>query len=115
MKNNNDGFISLADNDNDDLVVIHTKRMLTEEKLRQENRQLLETNRRLEQQKDECKAKFDLLDSKSNEYIHKVKNDMQVSKSKLSFIQKKIDYSHKNLYMFQKGPSTPHGVRYKVL
>jgi hypothetical protein len=52
--------------------------MLIEEKLRQENRQLLEINRRLEQQKDECKAKFDLLDSKSNEYINKVKNDMQV-------------------------------------
>jgi len=52
--------------------------MLIEEKLRQENRQLLEMNRRLEQQKDECKAKFDLLDAKSNEYIYKVKNDMQV-------------------------------------
>jgi hypothetical protein len=35
-------------------------------------------NRRLEQQNDECKAKFDLLDLKSNEYIHKVKNDLQV-------------------------------------
>ncbi len=52
--------------------------MLIEEKLRQENRQLLEINRRLEQQKDECKAKLDFLDSKSNEYINKVKNDMQV-------------------------------------
>ncbi len=80
MKPNHEGFIALADGDNDDLVVIHTKRMLIEEKLRQENRKLLEINRRLEQQKDECKAKFDLLDSKSNEYINKVKNDMQVRK-----------------------------------
>jgi hypothetical protein len=80
LKPNHEGFIALADGDNDDLVVIHTKRMLIEEKLRQENRKLLEINRRLEQQKDECKAKFDLLDSKSNEYINKVKNDMQVRK-----------------------------------
>ena len=81
-KSNNDGgLIALADYDNDDLVVIHTKRMLVEEKLRQENRHLLDINRRLEQQKDECKAKFDLLDLKSNEYINKVKNDMQVSKN----------------------------------
>ncbi|CAF3272882.1 unnamed protein product [Rotaria sp. Silwood2] len=77
MQMNNDGLIALQDNDNDDLVIIHTKRMLIEEKLRQENRQLLEINRRLEQQKDECKAKLDLLDLKSNEYINKVKNDMQ--------------------------------------
>jgi chromosome segregation ATPase len=78
VKSNNNGLFSFADNDNDDMVVIQTKRMLVEEKLRQENRQLLEINRRLEQQKDECKAKFDLLDSKSNEYINKVKNDMQL-------------------------------------
>jgi hypothetical protein len=78
IKSTNDGLIALADRDNDDLVIIHTKRMLIEEKLRQENRQLLEINRRLEQQKDECKAKLDFLDSKSNEYINKVKNDMQV-------------------------------------
>jgi hypothetical protein len=79
LKPNHEGFIALADGDNDDLVVIHTKRMLIEEKLRQENRKLLEINRRLEQQKDECKAKFDLLDLKSTEYITKVKNDIQVS------------------------------------
>ncbi len=83
-KSNNEGLISFADQDNDDLVVIHTKRMLIEEKLRQENRQLLELNRRLEQQRDECKAKFDLLELKSNEYITKVKNDMQVSQFQLT-------------------------------
>ncbi|CAF2133636.1 unnamed protein product [Rotaria magnacalcarata] len=77
MSTNSDGLIALADHDNDDLVVIHTKGMLVEEKLRQENRQLFEMNRRLEQQKDECKSKLDLLDLKSNEYINKVKNDMQ--------------------------------------
>ncbi|CAF4180840.1 unnamed protein product [Rotaria sordida] len=53
QKHHNDGLIALQDYDNDDLVVIHTKRMVIEEKLRQENRQLLEINRRLEQQKDE--------------------------------------------------------------
>lgn len=77
-KSINDGLIALADHDNDDLVVIHTKRMLVEEKLRQENRQLLEINRRLEQQKDECKARFESLETKSHEYINKVKNDMLV-------------------------------------
>lgn len=76
-KSKNDGLIALADHDNDDLVIIHTKQMLIEEKLRQENRQLLEINRRLEQQKDECKARFESLESKSNEYIIKVKQDLQ--------------------------------------
>jgi hypothetical protein len=78
MKSTGDGLFALADRDNDDLVVIHTKSMLIEGKLRQENRQLLDMNRRLEQQKDECKAKLDLLDAKSNAYITKVKSDMQV-------------------------------------
>jgi len=89
IKHNNDGLFALADNDNDDLVVIHTKRMLIEEKLRQENAHLLDINRRLEQQKDECKAKFDLLDFKSNEYIKKVQNDMHVRK----YLKK-----HKNIF-----------------
>lgn len=83
-KMHTDGLISLADNDNDDIVVIHTKRMLTEEKLRQENRKLFAINRRLEQQNDEVKAKLDLLDAKSNEYINKVKSDMQVRTKKLN-------------------------------
>ena len=72
------GLIAFADHDNDDLVIVQTQRVLIEEKLRQENRQLFETNRRLEQQKDECKARLDLLDLKSNEYITKIKNDMQL-------------------------------------
>jgi DNA repair exonuclease SbcCD ATPase subunit len=76
-KTNTDGLISFADTDNDDIVVIHTKRMLTEEKLRQENRKLLSINRRLEQQNDECKTKLDLLEAKSNEYINTIQNDMQ--------------------------------------
>jgi hypothetical protein len=78
MKSNNDGLFAFADHDNDDLVIIHTKSMLLEGKLRQENQYLLEVNRRLEQQKDECKAKFELLNHKSEEYIRKVKNDLQV-------------------------------------
>jgi hypothetical protein len=76
-KTTSDGFIALADHDNDDLVVIHTKRMLTEEKLRQENRQLLEMNRRLELQKDECQAKVDLLEYKLKEQITKFNHDIQ--------------------------------------
>lgn len=77
---NDDPLIALDDQDSDDLLVVHSKRMLIEEKLRQENRELLDMNRRLEQQKDECKAKLELLELKSNEYINKVKNEMQVSK-----------------------------------
>lgn len=77
---NDDPLIALDDHDSDDLLVVHSKRMLIEEKLRQENRELLDMNRRLEQQKDECKAKLELLELKSNEYINKVKNEMQVSK-----------------------------------
>jgi hypothetical protein len=72
-----DGLIALADQDNDDLVVIHTKRMLTEEKLRQENRQLLDINRRLEAQKDEYRAKVDAYDAKRKEQINKTNNELQ--------------------------------------
>ncbi|CAF0936499.1 unnamed protein product [Rotaria sordida] len=72
-----DGLIALADDDNGDLLVIHTRRMLTEEKLRQENRQLLDFNRRSELQKDEYKAKLDLLEIKSKEHNHKIYNEMQ--------------------------------------
>ena len=79
IKSNNDSLIALADHDNDDLVVIHTKSMLVEEKLRQENRHLLDINRRLEQQKDEWKAKVEALTFKTNEYMTKVNGDMQVS------------------------------------
>lgn len=77
MKSTNDSLIALADQDNDDLVVIHTKSMLVEEKLRQENRHLLDINRRLEQQKDEWKAKVETLTFKTNEYMAKANNDMQ--------------------------------------
>ncbi|UJR14228.1 hypothetical protein I4U23_001220 [Adineta vaga] len=78
MKSTNDGLIALNDYDNDDLVVIHTKSMLVEEKLRQENRHLLDMNRRLEQQKDELKAKVELCNLKTNEYMNKFQADMQV-------------------------------------
>ncbi|CAF2418933.1 unnamed protein product [Rotaria sp. Silwood2] len=72
-----DGLIALADHDNDDVLVIHTKHMLTEEKLRQENRQLFDMSRRLELQKDEYKAKLDSFEVKSKEYNHKIYNEMQ--------------------------------------
>jgi len=51
--------------------------MLTEEKLRQENKQLLEMNRRIEKQKDECQAKLDVFEVKRQEQIAKLHNDMQ--------------------------------------
>ena len=73
-----DGLIALADNDNDDVVVVHTKRMLTEEKLRQENRHLLEINRRLELEKKENQEKSDLLELKHKEQINAVSNEIQV-------------------------------------
>jgi hypothetical protein len=76
-KSKGDGIIALADRDNDDIVIIHTKRMLTEEKLRQENRQLLDSNHRLELQNDESQAKFNLLEIKTNEHINKINNEMQ--------------------------------------
>jgi hypothetical protein len=56
--------------------------MLTEEKLRQENRQLIEMNRRLEVQKDECQAKLDLIGTKRQEQINKLNQDMQVCREK---------------------------------
>ncbi|UJR32918.1 hypothetical protein I4U23_020379 [Adineta vaga] len=76
-KSKYDGLIALADQDNDDLVVIHTKRMLTEEKLRQENRYLLDMNRRLEAQRDECQTKLDLLEIRAKENIEKITHNMQ--------------------------------------
>lgn len=73
-----DGLIALADQDNDDLVVIHTKSALTEEKLRQENRQLLDVNRRLELEKEEYQTKLEVLESKQKEHSQKVNNEIQV-------------------------------------
>ncbi|CAF2265531.1 unnamed protein product [Rotaria magnacalcarata] len=70
-------FIALADNDNDDFLVIHTKQMLTEEKLRHENRQLLEMNRRFASQNDEYKAKLELIEAKVKEQREKICNEMQ--------------------------------------
>lgn len=77
LKSASDALIAFNDHDNEDLLVIHTKTMLVEEKLRQENRQLVELNRRLEKQKDECKTKLDELEIKSNEYITKTQNELQ--------------------------------------
>jgi hypothetical protein len=76
-----DGLIALADQDNDDFLVIHTKRNLTEEKMRQENRHLLDMNRRLESQKDEIQAKLEVLEAIRKEHINKINNDMQVRKT----------------------------------
>jgi len=53
--------------------------MLTEEKLRQENRQLLDVKRRLELQKDECQMKLDSIEAKQKEQITKLNNEIQVS------------------------------------
>lgn len=72
------GLITLADHDQDDLLVVHTKGMLLEEKLRQENRQLLEQNRRLEELHQQIQVKLDLNDAKFNDYIAKTKNEMQI-------------------------------------
>ena len=80
-KSKADGLIALADQDNDDVVVIHTKRMLTEEKLRQENRHMLDMNRRLESQRDECRAKLEALEDKAKEHMSKITNDIQVRRA----------------------------------
>ncbi|CAF4796038.1 unnamed protein product, partial [Rotaria magnacalcarata] len=54
------------------------KQMLTEEKLRHENRQLLEMNRRFASQNDEYKAKLELIEAKAKEQREKICNEMQV-------------------------------------
>jgi len=72
-----DSFIALADNDNDEFLIIHPKHMLTEDKLRQENRQLLEMNRRFESQNDEYKAKLESIEATAREQCEKLGNDMQ--------------------------------------
>ena len=56
--------------------------MLVEEKLRQENRQLFDINRRVELQKDELQAKLDSLQIKTKEYIDRINHDMQVSNTR---------------------------------
>jgi chromosome segregation ATPase len=71
-KAKNDGLIALADNDNDDIVIIHTKSRLTEDKLRQENRHLLDINRRLELQKEEYQAKLETIEIRQQEKMNKL-------------------------------------------
>ena len=73
-------MIDINDND-DDLVIIHTKRMLTEEKLRQENRQLSEMNRRLETEKDEYQTKLEVFEGKRKAQIAKLNTEIQVMRS----------------------------------
>lgn len=77
-KTRSDGLIALADQDDDGLVVIHSKSVLTEEKIRRENRQLLEDNRRLELLKEECQVKLEVAEAKQKEHIAKLNNEMQV-------------------------------------
>jgi hypothetical protein len=57
--------------------------MLTEEKLRQENRQSLNTKLRLESQNNPCQVKLDLLETPKNEHVNKICTDMQVCKNNL--------------------------------
>ena len=80
-------LITMADRENDDLVIVHTKIMLTEEKLRQENRQLLIVNRSLEQQHEELKMKLELVNLKSTECINKIQGDIEVSERAFPSIQ----------------------------
>ncbi len=103
-KTKSDGLIALADRDNEDLVVIHTKSMLTEEKLRQENKQLLDINRRLEAQKDECRARLDVYEAKQKEHINKINTELQVchktpKKKKFTF---KIRISYVNILFISR-------------
>ena len=88
LEKSSNTLIAMADRDNDDLVVVHTKNMLTEEKLRQENRQLSILNRSLEQQHEELKMKLELVNLKSSECINKIQSDIEVSeRAFLRFIQ----------------------------
>lgn len=59
-----DRLITMGDQDEADMLVISTQRILTEEKLRKENRQLLEIKRRLEAENEELSTKFDALQMK---------------------------------------------------
>jgi hypothetical protein len=76
-----DGLIALADYDQDDIIVIHTKSMLTEKKLRDENRQLLEIKRRLEIEKVECQAKLEVIEMQTQEHLAKTDEKIKVSSS----------------------------------
>lgn len=72
----------MDDQDQDDMVVIHSKGRLIEEKLRQENRHLLEIKGRLEMQKEELQAQLDLHETKTNDHITKSQIEMQVSSTR---------------------------------
>ena len=69
----------MDDRDQDDMVVIHSKGRLIEEKLRQENRHLLEIKSRLEMQKEELQSKLDVYEEKTNDHIARTKAELQVS------------------------------------
>lgn len=79
-----DGLIALADQDHDDLVVIHTKNGLIEEKLRQENRHLSDLNRRLDLQTEEIQAKLEIVETKHQDQINKANNEIQVCHKTIS-------------------------------
>ena len=74
-----DRLITLGDQDEADMLVISTQRMVTEEKLRIENRQLLEIKRRLEAEHEELLMKLEALSAK-DQRANETDEEYQVSR-----------------------------------
>lgn len=76
-KDKMDSLVSYADND-EDIIVIQPKRAYLEEKLRQENRQLVEMNNRLENEKIDFQTQLKVLMNKRKEIEKKLRDEIQV-------------------------------------
>lgn len=77
-----ESLVAIADND-DDIVVVQSKRAYVEDKLRQENRQLADMNHRLEMEKIEYQTQLKVFRVKQKEIETKLNGDIQVDQKTL--------------------------------
>lgn len=71
-----ESLVAIADND-DDIVVVQSKRAYVEDKLRQENRQLADMNHRLEMEKIEYQTQLKVFRVKQKEIETKLNGEIQ--------------------------------------
>ncbi|CAF1125193.1 unnamed protein product, partial [Didymodactylos carnosus] len=62
--------------DDSDFIVIQTKHILKEKKLKNDYKQVLSINRKLEKENDQLKMQIDQIEMKSNEIINKMNQDI---------------------------------------
>ncbi|CAF0721947.1 unnamed protein product [Didymodactylos carnosus] len=74
-----------------DFIVIQTKHILTEEKLKNDCKQLLSINRKLEKENDQLKMQMDQIEIKSNEIVNKMNQDIIAREKQHASLASELD------------------------